>query len=58
MTNATKIHIINTLKSPSTSYWLRDALAAALQRDALDAVRDAEYLAELLRARLERRFHD
>lgn len=33
---------------PSTSYWLRDALKAALKRDPMDACEDAETLARLL----------
>ena len=37
--------------SPCSSFWLKDALAALLQRDCLDAARDAEVLAHLLGAR-------
>lgn len=37
------------IDSPSTSYWLRDALRAALQRDRVDALRDAETLLRALR---------
>jgi hypothetical protein len=29
---------------PSTSYWLRDALTTAFERDAIDALSDAETL--------------
>ena len=36
------------LASPSTSFWLKDALQAALQRDPVDAANDAELLASLL----------
>ena len=44
--------ILATLADPSTTYWLRDALKSALARDPLDALRDAETLASLLRERL------
>ena len=37
--------------SPSTSFWLKDAFEVLLQRDCLDAARDAELLASLLTAR-------
>jgi hypothetical protein len=37
----------------SESYWLKDALRSAMRRDIVDAVNDAEFLAELLRVRLE-----
>ncbi len=43
--------ISSVLQHPSTSYWLRDALARALDRDPVDAVDDAEALHELLAAR-------
>ena len=35
----------------ATSYWLRDALTTALQRDCVDAVADAEILLDVLRSR-------
>lgn len=38
----------------SVSYWVRDAYASAIKRDPLDAARDAEALARLLRARCDR----
>lgn len=34
-----------------TSFWLKDALSKALQRDAVDAANDAELLYELLEER-------
>ncbi len=43
--------ISEVLASPCTSYWLRGALETALSRDSLDAARDAELMASLLRAR-------
>lgn len=39
------------LSDPSTSYWLRDALRAAMVRDPVDAANDAQVLARLLDAR-------
>lgn len=36
------------LSDPSSSQWLRDALRSALDRDAVDAANDAEFLAKLL----------
>jgi hypothetical protein len=41
------------LASPCTSYWLKDAIRAALSRDCLDALRDAETLAAILKRRVE-----
>mgnify|MGYP003660473685 FL=1 len=32
------------LKDPATSYWLRDALTALLERDPVDALHDTEIL--------------
>ena len=43
------------LKDPSTSYWLKHAIKSALKRDPVDALRDAETLVELLKAKLENR---
>ena len=40
------------LADPSSSYWLRDAIKSAMKRDPLDALRDAETLAEVLRENL------
>lgn len=41
------------LASPAVSYWLKDALRAALSRDPLDAAGDAELLAHVLGARAD-----
>lgn len=41
--------IINSL---GASFWLRDALAAMLRRDPVDAVNDAETLLAILQQRL------
>lgn len=46
---STNIHAI--LEDPSTSYWLKDALTSALQRDIVDASQDAELLSQILRIR-------
>lgn len=40
-------------ENPCASFWLKQALATALQRDPVDAVNDAEALAEVLRARAD-----
>jgi hypothetical protein len=45
------IHAI--IGNPSTSYWLSDALKAALKRDPIDAAHDAEQLASLLTQRAQ-----
>ena len=34
--------------NPADSYWLKDALRAALRRDVVDAANDAEVLAKVL----------
>jgi hypothetical protein len=36
------------LTDPATSYWLKNALKAALKRDPVDVANDAEHLASLL----------
>jgi hypothetical protein len=41
--------IEHVLDDPSTSYWLKDALRTALQRDCVDALNDAESLVYLLK---------
>lgn len=44
--------IARVLASPACSDWLKAALRTALERDAVDALNDAETLARLLRDRL------
>lgn len=44
--------IQKVLASSGTSYWLRNALEKALDRDCVDAVGDAEYLFDVLSRRL------
>ena len=41
--------ILHVLGSQAASYWLKDALRTALQRDCVDAAKDADCLARLLR---------
>jgi hypothetical protein len=41
----------DVLNDFSASYWLKNSLSSALQRDPIDASRDAELLARLLRER-------
>jgi hypothetical protein len=40
--------IVALLDNPATSFWLRDALLAALQRDPVDSLNDSEHLVEIL----------
>ena len=40
--------IVKILDDPCTSFWLKDALLAALQRDPVDALNDCNHLAEIL----------
>ncbi len=44
--------IAAVMADPAASYWLKEALASALDRDAFDAERDALVLAGLLTKRL------
>lgn len=39
------------LADPAASFWLKDAIKAALKRDALNALRDAEILVKVLQER-------
>jgi hypothetical protein len=45
--------ITKLLEDPSTSFWLRDALRAALSRDYIDAANDAAILAVVLESRAQ-----
>lgn len=47
----TSPEIAATLADPAASYWLRDALRAALTRDPIDTANDATRLVLLLEAR-------
>jgi len=41
------------IASPCVSYWLKGAIMALEKRDPIDALNDAELLAELARARVD-----
>ncbi len=43
--------VADVLADPACSYWLRDRVREALERDPLDALRDAETLVAILEAR-------
>lgn len=43
--------IVALLDNPCTTFWLRDALLAALQRDPVDSLNDAELLQTILKER-------
>lgn len=47
-----------TLSSPTASNWLKDSLKTALNRDCVDALRDAEILVTLLEQVVARAFAD
>lgn len=38
---------------PASSFWLRDAINAALKRDPVDALNDAEVLVAVLKSHLD-----
>jgi len=42
------------LADPSTSYWLRDRLAATSKRDPVKLLKDAELLVVIIRKKLDR----
>lgn len=42
------LEIVALLANPATSYWLKEAIGSALERDPFDAERDAIVLASLL----------
>ncbi len=42
------------LNNPAASFWLKDALRAALKRDPVDALRDAEVLRDVLQRHLDK----
>ena len=49
--------IEDVLQDPAVTYWLKRALESSLQRDPVDALRDAEFLVALLAARCDRTQH-
>ncbi len=46
--------VAEVLSDPAASYWLKNALRAALSRDPVDAANDAEVLARILEERVQR----
>lgn len=46
--------IEGVLADPAASFWLKNALRSALQRDPVDAANDAEVLAKLLDQRCKK----
>lgn len=46
-----RITIDQVLADPAASFWLKDALRSAMERDPVDAANDAEVLAKLLAER-------
>ncbi|MBS4019988.1 MAG: hypothetical protein KGZ68_17335 [Dechloromonas sp.] len=51
--NDRSLSIEAILTDPSTSFWLRDALRTASQRDPVDALNDAECLRAVLQQQLD-----
>lgn len=49
----TSLDPIVLLADPATSYWLKDAIVAAFERDPFDAERDALALAAILTRRVD-----
>lgn len=47
-----EIGAAEVLRSPATSFWLRDAISTSMKRDPVDALSDAEVLLDLLKRRL------
>lgn len=43
----------NILDDPAASFWLKNALRSALNRDPVDALNDAEWLVVALKERLD-----
>lgn len=50
---AHKILVSNILKDPSVSFWLKNAIQTSIERDPVDALKDAEFLVGFLLFRLE-----
>jgi hypothetical protein len=48
-----QIEIEQVLADPAASFWLKEALSSALDRDPVDAANDAEVLAQLLDRRCQ-----
>ncbi len=50
---AKNLTLQEVMDDPTASHWLKWAISTAVTRDPVDAVNDAEWLAEWLRGRLE-----
>lgn len=50
--------IIAILDDPATSYWLKSAIIQLMERDCLDAARDAHALRNIMNARVDFTFHE
>jgi len=48
-----RMKLKDILEDPTASTWLKRAAVEAVKRDPVDAVHDAQFLAEWLRMRLE-----
>jgi len=48
---AERLEVEQVLSDPAVSFWLKDALRSALDRDPVDAANDAEVLFRLLHER-------
>jgi hypothetical protein len=48
-----QLEIEQVLTDPTASFWLKEALSSALDRDPVDAANDAEVLAQLLGRRCQ-----
>jgi hypothetical protein len=50
---AKQLEVEEVLADPAASFWLKEALSSALNRDSVDAANDAEVLAQLLDRRCQ-----
>lgn len=56
MTMSKRFTAKDIIEDPCCSYWLRNAITAALQRDPVDAAHDAALLLEVLDQRARKLF--
>lgn len=60
MTHLTSLNIAQEIErviaDPTTSFWLRNNIQLALNRDPVDALQDAKHLTDILRAHLDKLF--
>ena len=49
---ATSKELIASLENPATSFWLKRAVSESMERDPVDALRDASILVEILEKHL------